>query len=117
MGTEEHARCHSSREEPSSSRLRLHRLDVRTAAVDPCQEVRLLQRQVEEGVLEVPEQDVPERLVLVGQQPVPQRQSRTIPGDPQQEDGPDGRPVPGQALLSPGPTYNLQTAAGDDGLL
>lgn len=78
-----------------------------TAAVDPFEEVRLLQRQVEEGVLKVPEQDVPERLALVGEEAVPQGQSRAVPGDAQQEHGADGHAVLEEALFAPSPTYDL----------
>ena len=56
---------------------------MRAAAVNPLQKVRFLQRQVEEGVFKVPEQDVSEGLTLVGQEPIPQRQSGPIPGNPQ----------------------------------
>ena len=67
-----------------------------------------LQCQVEEGVLKIPEQDVPEGFTLVGQQPIPQRQSGPIPGNPQQENSTDGHTILEKALFTPGPTHHLR---------
>lgn len=68
-----------------------------------------LQRQVEEGVIKVPEQDIPKRLTLIGQEPIPQRQRSTIPGNSQQENSTDGHTILEKSLFTPGPTYHLKT--------
>lgn len=91
-----------------------HLPDPRTTAVDPLQEVDLLQRQVEEGVVKVPQQDVLEGETLVGQEPVPQRESALVLGDAQQEDGTDGQAVPEDPLPAPGPTDNLREERNKD---
>lgn len=79
-----------------------------TAAVDPVQKMCLLQSQVEEGVFKVPDQDVPECPALVGQEPLPKRQRTAVPGDPQQEQGPDGNTRVERPLLTPRLTHHLQ---------
>lgn len=66
-----------------------------------------LQRQVEERVLKIPQQDVLEGLALVGQEPIPERQGGATPGNAQQEHGPDGNGVVKSALLTPRPTHHL----------
>lgn len=67
-----------------------------------------LQRQVEEGVFKVPEQDIPKGLTLVGQELIPQRQSSAIPGNPEQENSTDGHAIPEKSLFTPCPTHHLK---------
>lgn len=81
---------------------------MRAAAVNPFQKMCFLQCQVEEGVFEVPEQDIPKGLTLVGQEPIPQRQSSPIPGNPEQENRTDGHAIWEKSLFTPGPTYHLK---------
>lgn len=81
---------------------------MRTGAVDPFQKVRFLQCQVEEGVVKVPQQDVPKGLTLVFQKPIPQGQGSPIPGNPQQEKSTDGHAILEMSFFTPGPTYHLK---------
>lgn len=77
------------------------------AAVDPFQKMGFLQRQVEEGVLKIPQKDVPKGLALVGQEPIPERQGGATPGNAQQEHGTDGHTGVISSLLTPRPTHHL----------
>lgn len=70
--------------------------------------MRFFQRQVEECVFKVPEQDVSKGLTLVGQEPVPQRQSSPIPRNPEQEHGTDRDTVLEMSFFTPGPAYHLK---------
>ncbi len=81
---------------------------MRTAVVDPLEKMCFLQRQVEECVIKVPEQDVPKGLTLVGQEPIPQRQSGPIPRNSQKENGADRHTIWEKFLFTPGPTYHLK---------
>ena len=80
--------------------------------VDPFQEVGLLQRQVEEGVVKVPQQDVLKGLALVRQEALPQREARPVLRDAQQENGADGQSVPKESFPAPGPTDDLSGEGG-----
>lgn len=81
---------------------------MRAAVVNPFKEMCFLQRQVEEGVVKVPQQDVLKGLTLVGQKPIPQRQSCPIPGNPEEEKSADRNTIFEKSLFTPGPTYNLK---------
>ena len=77
------------------------------AAIDPLEEMSFLQRQVEEGVLKVPEQDVLVGVALVEQQAVPQGQGALVPGYPQKEHRTEGNAVLGRPLPTPRLTHHL----------
>lgn len=67
-----------------------------------------LQGQVEERVVEVPQQDVVEGLTLVGQESIPQRQLAVVPGNAQQENRANGSSIMELSLLTPRPSHHLR---------